>query len=170
MIRRWITIFFILLVAVLLETALLSNIIFLPAVPDLLLLIVLYLSVYNGSLTGETAGFVSGLLLDFLTAAPFGMNCLLRTLLGFFSGLCHNVINISGIVIPCILTLVATMVKFIIIEFISFFFPNGVITYELLSMEFGMELLLNVVLAPVVFAFLSLFSAFLVDGKEVSRR
>ena len=84
MIRRWITIICILLVAALLETALLSNIIFLPAVPDLLLLIVLYLSVYNGSLTGETAGFVSGLMLDFLTAAPLGLNCLLRTWWAFF--------------------------------------------------------------------------------------
>ncbi len=169
MIRRWITIICILLVAALLETALLSNIIFLPAVPDLLLLIVLYLSVYNGSLTGETAGFVSGLMLDFLTAAPLGLNCLLRTLVGFFSGLCHNLLNVSGIVIPCLLALVATIVKFVIVEFISFFFPAGVITYELLSMEFGMELLLNVVLAPVVFGFLSLFSSFLIDGTESPR-
>ena len=78
-------------------------------------------------------------------------------------------LNVSGIVIPCLLALVATIVKFVIVEFISFFFPAGVITYELLSMEFGMELLLNVVLAPVVFGFLSLFSSFLIDGTESPR-
>ena len=169
MIRCWTTIFIMLLGAVLLETALLSNILFLPAVPDLLLLIVLYLSVYNGSLMGESAGFISGLLLDFLTAAPLGMNCLLRTLLGFIAGLCHTVINVSGILIPCLLALVSTLVKFIVIEFISFFFPTDIITYELVSMEFGAELLLNVVLAPVMFKFLSLFSAFLIDGTESPR-
>lgn len=169
MIRCWTTIFIMLLVAMLLETALLSNILFLPAVPDLLLLIVLYLSVYNGSLMGESAGFISGLLLDFLTAAPLGMNCLLRTLLGFIAGLCHTVINVSGILIPCLLALVSTLVKFIVIEFISFFFPTDIITYELVSMEFGAELLLNVVLAPVMFKFLSLFSAFLIDGTESPR-
>ena len=41
--------------------------------------------------------------------------------------------------------------------------------YELVSMEFGAELLLNVVLAPVMFKFLSLFSAFLIDGTESPR-
>ena len=98
MIRKSLVIFSILLVCTLLETALLSNVVFLPVVPDLLLLVVMYISVYNGSLSGETTGFVSGLLLDFLTAAPLGLNCLLRTLLGFFAGLFNNVLNISCLV------------------------------------------------------------------------
>ena len=98
MIRKPLVIFVILLVCALLETALLSNVVFLPVVPDLLLLVVLYISVQNGSLTGEATGFVSGLLLDFLTAAPLGLNCLLRTLLGFFAGLFHDVLNISKII------------------------------------------------------------------------
>ena len=125
MIRKPLVIFIILLVCSLLETALLSNVVFLPVVPDLLLLVVLYISVQNGSLTGETTGFVSGLLLDFLTAAPFGLNCLLRTLLGFFAGLFHEVLNVSKIVIPALLALIATIAKAIIIGFISFFSPTG---------------------------------------------
>lgn len=167
MIRKSLVIFAILLICTLLETALLSNVVFLPVVPDLLLLVVMYISVYNGSLSGETTGFVSGLLLDFLTAAPLGLNCLLRTLLGFFAGLFNNVLNISGIFIPALLALFATIVKAVMIEFISFFFPNGVITYDMFSAAFGMELLLNVILAPMVFAFLSLFSSVLVDNKEI---
>ena len=169
MIRKPLVIFVILLVCALLETALLSNVVFLPVVPDLLLLVVLYISVQNGSLTGEATGFVSGLLLDFLTAAPLGLNCLLRTLLGFFAGLFHDVLNISKIMIPAMLALIATIAKGIIIGFISFFFPNGVITYDLFSASFGMELLFNVILAPLVFAFLSLFSSFLISDKEISR-
>ena len=100
MIRKALVIFVILLVVVLFETALLSNIVFLPVVPDLLLLVVLYISVFNGSLVGETTGFVSGLLLDFITAAPLGLNCLLRTLMGFLAGFFHNLLNVSGILIP----------------------------------------------------------------------
>ena len=169
MIRKPLVIFVILLVCALLETALLSNVVFLPVVPDLLLLVVLYISVQNGSLTGEATGFVSGLLLDFLTAAPLVFNCLLRTLLGFFAGLFHDVLNISKIMIPAMLALIATIAKAIIIGFISFFFPNGVITYDLFSASFGMELLFNVILAPLVFAFLSLFSSFLISDKEISR-
>ena len=169
MIRKPLVIFVILLVCALLETALLSNVVFLPVVPDLLLLVVLYISVQNGPLTGEATGFVSGLLLDFLTAAPLGLNCLLRTLFGFFTGLFHDVLNISKIMIPAMLALIATIAKAIIIGFISFFFPNGVITYDLFSASFGMELLFNVILAPLVFAFLSLFSSFLISDKEISR-
>ena len=169
MIRKPLVIFVILLVCALLETALLSNVVFLPVVPDLLLLVVLYISVQNDPLTGEATGFVSGLLLDFLTAAPLGLNCLLRTLFGFFAGLFHDVLNISKIMIPAMLALIATIAKAIIIGFISFFFPNGVITYDLFSASFGMELLFNVILAPLVFAFLSLFSSFLISDKEISR-
>ena len=169
MIRKPLVIFVILLVCALLETALLSNVVFLPVVPDLLLLVVLYISVQNGSLTGEATGFISGLLLDFLTAAPLGLNCLLRTLFGLFAGLFHDVLNISKIMIPAMLALIATIAKAIIIGFISFCFPNGVITYDLFSASFGMELLFNVILAPLVFAFLSLFSSFLISDKEISR-
>lgn len=170
MIRRALVIFFILLVLVLLETALLSNIVFLPAVPDLLLLVVLYISVHSGSLLGEASGFVSGFLLDFLTAAPLGLNCLLRTLLGFIIGLFHDILNISGFIIPALLALTATIAKAIIVEFISFFFPIGIITYDVLSFEFGMELLLNTILAPLMFSFLSLFSSLMIDKKETNRQ
>lgn len=170
MMRRWLAILTMLLVTVLLETALLSNIVFLPAVPDLLLLIVLYIAVFGGSLAGEGAGFVSGLLLDFLTAAPLGLNCLLRTVLGFLAGLFHDLLNVSGVLIPALLALAATIAKALIIELISFFFPSGIITYNMLSVGFGMELLLNSLLAPAVFSFLSLFSSIIVDRKELSRQ
>lgn len=169
MIRKPLAIFAILLVCALLETALLSNIVFLPAVPDLLLLVVLYVSVFNGSLAGEAAGFASGLLLDFLTAAPLGLNCLLRTLLGYLAGLLRNVLNVSGIVIPAALALVATVAKALLVGIISFFFPDGVLVHSLFSAAFGMELLLNGALAPMVFAFLSLFSSILVNDKEIPR-
>ena len=169
MIRKALVIFIILLICTLLETALLSNVVFLPVVPDLLLLVVVYISVLNGSLTGEATGFVSGLLLDFLTAAPLGLNCLLRTLIGFFAGLFHDVLNFSKILIPALLAFIATIVKALLIGFISYFFPNGVITYDLFSAAFGMELLFNVILAPLVFAFLSLFSSVLAGDKEISR-
>ena len=84
-------IFVLLLIVILFETALLSNIRLLPVVPDILLLVLLYISVFNGSLTGEVTGFFSGLMLDFLSAAPLGLNCLLRTLIGFIAGLFNKI-------------------------------------------------------------------------------
>ena len=51
---------FILFCTALVETAILSNITVLPAVPDLLLLCSVYLSLLNGRGTGEADGFISG--------------------------------------------------------------------------------------------------------------
>lgn len=70
----------ILLIFAMVETAILSNLSFLPAVPDLVLLASLYIVMMNGKTAGVILGFVSGLILDFITGCPFGYNCLLRTL------------------------------------------------------------------------------------------
>ena len=140
--------------------------IILPAVPDLLLLAVLFISVYNGSLTGEITGFFSGLFLDFLSGAPMGLNCLLRTIIGYLTGLFHNTLNVNGFFIPALLGFIATILKAILIQIISFFFPEGIITYQIFSTEFLTELTLNTVLAPVIFSLLSLFSNFLIINRK----
>ena len=56
------------------EAAVLSNIVFLPALPDLSLICVLFFSINNGKIIGETTGFVSGLFLDFLSACPIELS------------------------------------------------------------------------------------------------
>ena len=48
------------------ETAILSHIQLLPALPDLILILVVYIALYNGTVAGVTAGFFSGLIFDFL--------------------------------------------------------------------------------------------------------
>ena len=53
----------IILIAALIENAILSNIVYLPAVPDLCLICVLFISLHNGRLFGESCGFFSGLCL-----------------------------------------------------------------------------------------------------------
>ena len=137
-----------------------------PAIPDLILLAVLFISVYNGSLTGEVTGFFSGLFLDFLSAAPMGLNCLLRTIIGFLTGLFHNTLNVNGFFIPALLGFIATLLKAFLIQVISFFFPEGIISYQIFSTEFLTELTLNTLLAPVMFSLLSLFSSFLTSNQK----
>ena len=46
------------------ETAILSHIRFLPALPDLILILVVYIALHNGTVAGVTAGFFSGLIFD----------------------------------------------------------------------------------------------------------
>ncbi len=147
------------------EAAILSNLMFLPAIPDFLLLCSLYFSVQNGTLFGTTTGFVSGLFIDFLSTAPFGLNCLLRSIIGYTGGLFQKTLNINGVLLPMLLGFVATLVKACLLWIISLFYPLGIQTYVLFSVTFVVELFLNTILAPITFRFLDLFAQFIVVEK-----
>lgn len=166
MIKSFLISTLIFLCLVLFETAILSNIIFLPAVPDLILICLVYISVNNGRLFGVSSGFVSGFFLDFLSISPFGLNCLLRTLIGYFFGLFNKSLNISGIILPALLGFASTFIKAIIIFCISFFFPLSINSYNLISKAFIFELVINTVLTPVIFKFLSLFDKVILLNPE----
>jgi rod shape-determining protein MreD len=151
---------------VLVETAILSNISVLPAVPDLILLCTLYFGIINGKVAGEITGFASGLFLDFLSGAPFGFNCLFRTALGFISGLLGVSFNFEGILMPAVIGFAGTLIKVFFVWIISLLYPNVSVTYHLISIPFLFELAANTVLAPLVFKFLSLFSTSLLLKPE----
>lgn len=154
--------------SVILETAVFSNLLFLPAVPDFLLLCLLYVSLNNGSLYGSAAGFVSGLFLDFVSASPFGLNCLLRTIIGYFSGKLNKTLNINGFLLPVLAGFCATFVKALVIWIISFFFPGSVVSYNLISSKFLFNLVANALLTPLVFKFLGVFnSMLLLENEEI---
>ncbi|MCR5724547.1 MAG: rod shape-determining protein MreD [Treponema sp.] len=169
MIRSLIASTICLLVFALFETAILSNMLVLPAVPDFLLLIVVYMAVQNGRLFGASAGFISGLLLDFFVGCPFGLNCLLRTIIGYGAGLFHRTLNLNGILLPALQGAVATLLKILLLWLITIFFPVGTKTALLFSSSRLFELACNTVLTPVLFAFMSLFNTYiLIDTEKVA--
>lgn len=146
--------------ATIIESSILSNISFLLVVPDLVLICCIYFSLLNGKLYGEVSGFISGLFLDFITGVPFGFNCVFRTLIGYITGLFSNTIIISGLVIPIASVGIATLTKKLLIFLISLFFPKlSLNVYSIISYEFLFEFCANIILAPVVFKFLSFFKS-----------
>lgn len=169
MLRNFFVSVLILLFTVIFESAILSNLLFLPAVPDLLLIVSLYLSVHNGKVFGVSSGFVSGLLLDFLSVSPFGLNCLLRTIIGYVTGIFNKSLNMSGVFLPVLIGFLATMLKVLMVFVISVFFPGSVVPYSLLSRAFLFELCTNSILTPLVFRYLGLFDAMiLLDTEKIS--
>lgn len=166
MIKSYIASWIILIVFVLIETALLSNIAFLPAVPDFLMICVLYFSIRNGKVAGEINGFVSGLLLDFLSGSPFGLNCLVRTLLGFFGGFFHKMMNYESAFVNFVSGFAATLLKALIIYLISLLFPHYVNSYHIFSSVFALELAFNTVLTPFMFRLLRSFDAFIIPRQR----
>ncbi len=157
---------FILLVSTLVQAAILSNITFFPAVPDLCLICVLYFSLHNGKFFGETNGFLSGLFLDFLSAGPLGLNCLIRTIVGYVGGIFNKTINTEGFFIPVLLGACATALKVIVTWLLSFLFPNSIIAYNPFSVLFVFEIAVNSLLSPILFKILGLFSKTLVLKPE----
>lgn len=160
---------FILLCTVIIESSILSNISFLPVVPDLVLICSVYFALSNGKLHGEITGFIGGLFLDFISGVPFGFNCLFRTIIGYICGIFFKNIIVSGILVPMISIGLATLVKNLLCFLITVFYPNVSLNFvNLISYNFLYELIFNVILAPLVFKFLKLFNnSILLENKEI---
>lgn len=149
------------LIAILLvETAILSNWYILPIVPDLLMIMVLYIAYTNGSMLGQTTGFFSGIILDFSSASPLGLNALVRTIMGFVFGKLHQNIRVTGLFIPMIIGFLATILKAMLFTLVSFFYPSGVYTYFSAGNTFITECFFNSILTPIMFKYLASFSVF----------
>lgn len=149
---------FILLSATIIESSILSNLAFLFVVPDIVLICSVYFSLLNGKVIGQSTGFISGLFLDFISALPLGFNCLIRTIIGYLFGIFSNAVIISGILMPVLSVGIGTILKYLLIQLVTLFFPNiSILIVGFFSYEFLFELGINIVLAPLIFKFLSLF-------------
>ncbi len=165
MTRAYLSSILIILCTVLVEFAILSNITILPAVPDIVLLVLLYFSVLNGKVFGESMGFFSGMFIDFLSGAPFGFNCLFRTVIGYIAGFLNQNINYTGFIIPALIGLLGTITKAFLIWLTSLFYTK-IIPYDIISTSFIFELIINTLLSPVIFKFLSHFNKIICVSKE----
>ena len=148
----------ILFAATIIEASVLSNISFLMVVPDIVLICSIYFAFLNGRLYGEISGFISGLFLDIITGVPFGLNCIIRTIMGYISGLFSQTIIVSGIIIPMASVGIGTVTKKLLLFLVSLFFPRlSLNVYSIISYQFLFEFCANIILAPFIFKFLSFF-------------
>jgi rod shape-determining protein MreD len=155
MIRNIIWTVILAIIAGILQSTLLGDFALFGAVPDLALCIVVYSAYVNGTMTGQLSGFFSGLLLDFLSAAPLGMNCLIRTIIGAVTGIFKGAFFLDVFFLPLILCALATAAKAIIMFLLSLVMEVPV--YSLFSTLFWVELGLNSLCAPFLFFLLRHF-------------
>ena len=167
MFKTYVSSALLLLILLIIETTVLANIVYLPAVPDLMLIAVMYFAFKNGALTGEILGFFSGLLIDLLSGAPLGLNCLIRTVLGYVCGLFDETLNSSGILLPALLGLILTLIKFLLTNAVAFFYPQGqILVFDIFSLRCAFELGINTIMTPLLFAFFSLFDFLLIKKRN----
>jgi rod shape-determining protein MreD len=160
----WATVFA--LVAAILQSTLLSRLAIYHAVPDLALGILVFVSYNNGAMTGQLTGFFSGLLLDFLSAAPLGLNTFMRTIIGASAGLMKGTFFLDTLLLPMALCASATLMKALFFWILHLLFDSAVPAYVALSPVLWVEFALNTLLAPFLFALLKLFKPLLVEGRD----
>lgn len=109
----------VLVVAIVVQTTLASDVRVLGVAPDLLVLVAICGGLVAGSEVGCVLGFVAGLAADaFLTTTPFGLSALTFCLVGFGVGvLRNNVLRDSWLLAP-IVAFVATVVS--VVGFVAF--------------------------------------------------
>ena len=139
---------------VLLQTTILEAVAVRGVMPDLQLILVVFLALRRGSMSGQIAGFVGGLLEDVVSLSPLGFHALVKALVGYCSGLVCGLIRPSTIVVPALLVAAAALIKGTVAGLLSLVFGIRLETH-LLDQRFWIETAYNVVLAPFLFALLS---------------
>ena len=161
----WTTVFT--LAASLLQSTILSRLVlYIHAVPDLALCILVYSAYINGVMTGQLSGFISGFFIDFLSASPLGLNAFIRTLTGASVGFIKDTFYLDIIFLPMALCAGATIFKALCFFLLHLLFPETVPAYILTSPVYWIELGLNTLSAPILFGLLRLFRPLKAEPKE----
>ena len=138
--------------AVLLQSTLLRWVALMGVKPDLALIVLVFVAVRRGSMSAQVPGFLSGLLQDVLSLAPLGFNALLRTMIGFFYGLTAGSIFVDPVLMPVLLTLVATLLKGLVSSLAVVLFRIPAPGFQIFTGPLWIEMGYNAVLAPFLFA------------------
>ncbi|MDR2052868.1 MAG: rod shape-determining protein MreD [Treponema sp.] len=160
----WTTVFSV--IAGILQSTLLSRLAINHAVPDLALGILVFTAYQNGTMTGQLSGFCSGIFLDFLSAAPLGLNAFVRTLIGALAGRINGAFFSDNFFLPMALCAGATAVKALLYFILHILFSGAVPSYTLFEGTLWIEMALNTATAPLLFGFLKLFHTLLVKKRE----
>ena len=143
--------------AAIIQSAVLGRIPFFSVKPDLALCILVYSAYVNGTMTGQVSGFLSGIFEDFLSAAPLGMNCIIRTVTGALTGIFKGKFFLDYLIMPVILCALATILKAVIVFILNLIMGQLVPAYSITTPVFWLELGINALIAPLIFLLLRKF-------------
>ncbi len=152
--------------AVVLQSTLLHWIAVRGVIPDLGLIVLVFVAIRRGSMTAQLSGFVSGVVEDVLSLSPLGFHAFIRTVVGFLYGLTEGGIFVDPILMPVILIIIATIFKALISSLLVVFLSIPAAGFGLFTGPLWIELGYNAVLAPFLFAALGLLKALKPRDKE----
>ena len=117
--------------------------------PDLLFIVIVYLSYSFGSFYGEVTGFVGGLFHDAISNSPLGLLTFPKMALGFIIGMFGRSVIKSNTITIILLLFVASILKGIITLFLCYVFHTSTAS-SFVSIILP-ESFYNAILAPPLF-------------------
>jgi rod shape-determining protein MreD len=142
------------LAALILETTVFNYLAVAGVKPDLMLIVVIYLGLNKGALTGEISGFVAGFLQDIFSGGLIGTNALIKMIIGNAVSLGHNKLAFENIITQAVLTVVVTLVGVVLTIFLNMIFAGPGFYYSRVIINGLIASLYNAVLAIFIFRFL----------------
>jgi len=154
-----------LIVSVFIQSTWLSSIAVLGVIPDISLVILIWVSFKNGPIEGAFSGFLAGLAEDCISASPLGFHTFLKTIVASITSLLHGSFAIDRIFIPFILGCGATLFKAIAASILSLLFGPSIHVYNFFARDIWIEVAYNGLLSPFFFFLLSLFAKYLITDQ-----
>ena len=133
--------------SLIIQTTLLVDLFINGLKPDLLLIIVVLTSIILGKHHGVTIGFFSGLLEDLASGTFFGLNTLVKMLIGFIFGSIEQQVFKEHKLLPLIAMSIATVLNYLLSLLLLFFLGANINFNMTLLYSFLMVLTYNVVIA-----------------------
>ena len=140
-----------LLIAALLQVAMVSSAEVANGHPDLVLVLLVSIALLRGPLLGAVAGFCAGLVLDFAALQTLGLSSLLLTLAGYGAGRVGEVTSKGSPHPPFIAVALATGAVVVGSAILHFMLGDGVPASELFARVLLPTLALNLLLAYPVY-------------------
>jgi rod shape-determining protein MreD len=117
--------------------------------PDLLFIVIVYLSYNFGPFYGQSVGFIGGLLNDAISLSPLGLMTFPKMALGFLVGMFGRDLFKSSFVTVTLLVFVASLLKNIVTLFLCYIFAQGSVM-QVLTVILP-ESIYNAVISPLLF-------------------
>jgi rod shape-determining protein MreD len=143
---------FVILVAFVVQAAIVPHISIMGAKPNLILIIAALYGIMHGPSTGALVGLIGGLFCDLLAGAYVGLGVLSKSIVGFFAGLVQRTIFVENIILPMAAIFVATGISEFV--YVSFLFLIGeTVPLKLLIMRIILPTAMyNAAVTPFVYA------------------
>ncbi|MFH1238670.1 MAG: rod shape-determining protein MreD [bacterium] len=144
----------VILVALILETTVFNYLAIGGVKPDLLLIVVIYLALNKGALTGEISGFIAGFLQDVFSGGLIGLNALVKTIIGNLVSLGRGKLAFENVITQVVITLAVSLSGVILMIPVKMIFVGGAVSYWRMFTDGLIAVVYNAILAPFVFRLL----------------